>query len=441
MNGTAAAVAAAPPAVGAMAQQVQAGEAPPTQQQQPPTAAAILDGDAAEDGGQAAGGFAPAGGDKRGPSSSVPTRAVVVRVRGLPFSAQDRDVRGFFEGLGVKDTVFTLTPNGRPTGEAFVEFAANVTLASVLSFQKASLGRRYIEIFKSSHKELVDAARSLPANSQLGGGLGGGAAGPGGHKGTGSGGLMGASSHGGGAHGGHGGGVMMSGGMMGGGLQQGGMKKQMILQTAPKGTVLKLRGLPYTTEERDVRGFFSDFKVLAVCLMTRPEREGRLGTCNGVAYVQFATPGEAESARLRKHKAMMGSRYIECMTHTHKQEVGVGMGAGVGVGPGVGVGVGVGMEMGMAPLQPPPPQTQPPPPMEQQPMEPPQAQAQPQPPPPQLEHPQQQQPQQPPQEGAGQNQGEATGAFQSSLFSHGGWFQQQTNSQQNIPPGYGWTIW
>ena len=52
--------------------------------------------------------------------------------------------------------------------------------------------------------------------------------------------------------------------------------------------------------------------------MTRPEREGRLGTCNGVAYVQFLNAQEAEVARQSKHKEMMGNRYIECMTHIPK---------------------------------------------------------------------------------------------------------------------------
>ncbi|QDZ20594.1 splicing ribonucleoprotein [Chloropicon primus] len=240
-------------------------------------------------------------------SNGQQVRPVVVRVRGLPFSAQERDVRGFFEGQPVKDIVFTLTPNGRPTGEAFVEFMGNVLMQNVLSFQKQMLGKRYIEIFKATKQEFLEVASSLPGyksqNSFQQGVQGGQAA----QYQAAAGGAPGAQTQ------------YLSG------LGVNKVKhvnnitgKTRMLSNAPKGTVLKLRGLPYTTEEKDIRAFFTEYGVLGVVLMTRPEREGRLGTCNGVAYVQFSSSQEAEVARQTKHKEMMGNRYIECMTHIPK---------------------------------------------------------------------------------------------------------------------------
>lgn len=261
-----------------------------------------------------------AGGNAQAAASQPGGRPVVVRVRGLPFSAQDRDVRGFFEGLAVRDTVFTLTPNGRPTGEAFVEFAGTVQLQNALAFQKQMLGKRYIEIFKATKQEFLEAARSLPgslkqanasaatggafaqaqgapqAQYQAAAAVGAGAGQPASPHPTYLQGLKGAS-------------VKHVNNITG---------KTRMLSSAPKGTVLKLRGLPYTTEEKDIRTFFAEYGVLGVVLMTRPEREGRLGTCNGVAYVQFLNAQEAEVARQSKHKEMMGNRYIECMTHIPK---------------------------------------------------------------------------------------------------------------------------
>jgi RNA recognition motif-containing protein len=252
-------------------------------------------------------------------SAMANNRPVIVRVRGLPFSAQERDVRGFFDGLSVKEIVFTLTPNGRPTGEAFVEFMENVLLQNVLAFHKQMLGKRYIEIFKASKQELVEAARSLPGyhhkaqysqNQTAGKAMQGGHGYPAGSMSS-----------------------MASGQSMSqrDQVQSSSIAnvnkskhvnnitgKTRMLSNAPKGTVLKLRGLPYTTEESDIRSFFSDYMVLGVVLMTRPEREGRLGTCNGVAYVQFNGAQEAEGARQQKHKEVMGNRYIECMTHIPK---------------------------------------------------------------------------------------------------------------------------
>ena len=252
-------------------------------------------------------------------------RPVIVRVRGLPFSAQERDVRGFFDGLGVKEIVFTLTPNGRPTGEAFVEFMENVLLQNVLSFQKQMLGKRYIEIFKASKQELVEAARSLPGyhhKAQYSQSQAAGKAAMQQPYPTNSSMTSAAAAS------------AVSGQQSQSQLQNNQnliaanvnkskhvnniTGKTRMLSNAPKGTVLKLRGLPYTTEESDIRSFFSDYTVLGVVLMTRPEREGRLGTCNGVAYVQFSGAQEAESARQKKHKEVMGNRYIECMTHIPK---------------------------------------------------------------------------------------------------------------------------
>lgn len=49
-----------------------------------------------------------------------------------------------------------------------------------------------------------------------------------------------------------------------------------------------------------------------VHLETRNDHPGqRTGT--GIAYVQFASPEEAERARHSRHKQMLGPRYIECM--------------------------------------------------------------------------------------------------------------------------------
>lgn len=51
----------------------------------------------------------------------------VVRLRGLPYTATEADVRGFMDGVQLSDNpdciVFAHAPNGRPTGEAFVELA------------------------------------------------------------------------------------------------------------------------------------------------------------------------------------------------------------------------------------------------------------------------------------------------------------------------------
>ena len=82
----------------------------------------------------------------------------VVRLRGLPFTASLTDVLQFFTGLDIvrspPGVVFTCTPDGRPSGEAYVEFMTAAAQQSALQRHKQQLGNRYIELFPSSKGDL-----------------------------------------------------------------------------------------------------------------------------------------------------------------------------------------------------------------------------------------------------------------------------------------------
>ncbi|XP_076594405.1 epithelial splicing regulatory protein 1 isoform X1 [Chaetodon auriga] len=90
---------------------------------------------------------------------------IIVRMRGLPFTATHEQVLTFFspgEGLkemcpvsGGKDGIlFVRYPDGRPTGDAFVLFACEEHAQCALRKHKEILGRRYIELFKSTAAEV-----------------------------------------------------------------------------------------------------------------------------------------------------------------------------------------------------------------------------------------------------------------------------------------------
>ncbi|XP_042238449.1 heterogeneous nuclear ribonucleoprotein H2-like isoform X2 [Homarus americanus] len=82
----------------------------------------------------------------------------VVRVRGLPWSATVEDVVKFFDGVNIKNgrdgVHLTLSREGRPSGEAYVEVSSeeDVTLAEKKHNQH--MGRRYIEVFKAKKSEM-----------------------------------------------------------------------------------------------------------------------------------------------------------------------------------------------------------------------------------------------------------------------------------------------
>ena len=84
---------------------------------------------------------------------------VIIRMRGLPFTATPQDVLGF---LGAESPVtdategllFVKYPDGRPTGDAFVLFACEEYAQNALKKHKQILGKRYIELFRSTAAEV-----------------------------------------------------------------------------------------------------------------------------------------------------------------------------------------------------------------------------------------------------------------------------------------------
>ncbi|XP_042513676.1 heterogeneous nuclear ribonucleoprotein F-like [Macadamia integrifolia] len=83
----------------------------------------------------------------------------VLRLRGLPFSAGKDDIMEFFKDFMLsEDSIhITLNMDGRPTGEAFVEFANPEDSKAAMAKDRMTLGSRYIELFPSSNEELDEA--------------------------------------------------------------------------------------------------------------------------------------------------------------------------------------------------------------------------------------------------------------------------------------------
>ncbi|XP_052185262.1 uncharacterized protein LOC127796896 [Diospyros lotus] len=83
----------------------------------------------------------------------------VLRMRGLPFSAGKDDIIEFFKDfeLGEDSIHLTFNSEGRPTGEAFVEFECAEDSKAAMGKDRMTLGSRYIELFPSSLKELNEA--------------------------------------------------------------------------------------------------------------------------------------------------------------------------------------------------------------------------------------------------------------------------------------------
>lgn len=79
-----------------------------------------------------------------------------VRLRGIPFDCNKNDIAKFFSGLEIvpRGIIIACNKVGRRTGEAYVRFKNKEMADKALDKDRQSLGRRYIEIFKSSLKEM-----------------------------------------------------------------------------------------------------------------------------------------------------------------------------------------------------------------------------------------------------------------------------------------------
>uniref|UniRef100_A0A3P8RR79 Epithelial splicing regulatory protein 1 n=1 Tax=Amphiprion percula TaxID=161767 RepID=A0A3P8RR79_AMPPE len=208
---------------------------------------------------------------------------IIVRMRGLPFTATPEQVLAFFcPGDGVKEMcpvsggkdgiLFVRYPDGRPTGDAFVLFACEEHAQCALRKHKEILGKRYIELFKSTAAEVqqvlnrYSSAPLIPIAPA----------------------------------------PLVS------------MLPTMSLLPPPGGVrdCLRLRGLPYTASIEDILTFLGEFthdiRPHGVHMVLNQQ-----GRPSGDCFIQMTSAERALQASQRLHKHMMSSqrsansRYVE----------------------------------------------------------------------------------------------------------------------------------
>ncbi|XP_023015742.1 heterogeneous nuclear ribonucleoprotein H [Leptinotarsa decemlineata] len=82
----------------------------------------------------------------------------IAKLRGLPWSATIDDIINFFEDCkilnGKNGVHMTTSREGRPSGEAFVEFEDVEDLEAAVQKDREHIGNRYIEVFKVNKAEM-----------------------------------------------------------------------------------------------------------------------------------------------------------------------------------------------------------------------------------------------------------------------------------------------
>ena len=82
----------------------------------------------------------------------------IVRLRGLPYSAQVKDILCLLKDCQVKGeekgVKFAFGVDGRPSGEAFVELCTAEDVEKALAHSHEHMGRRYVEVFRANRSQL-----------------------------------------------------------------------------------------------------------------------------------------------------------------------------------------------------------------------------------------------------------------------------------------------
>uniref|UniRef100_A0A096MDL0 RNA binding motif protein 12 n=1 Tax=Poecilia formosa TaxID=48698 RepID=A0A096MDL0_POEFO len=110
----------------------------------------------------------PGGRDQRERSRSPHRQEFCVYLKGLPYEANKRQIKEFFNNLAiVEDSVFiSYGPNGRATGEGFLEFKSEQDYKTGLGAHMQYMGSRFIQVHPISRKgmlEKIDAIRKREA--------------------------------------------------------------------------------------------------------------------------------------------------------------------------------------------------------------------------------------------------------------------------------------
>ncbi|NP_001085008.1 heterogeneous nuclear ribonucleoprotein H1 S homeolog [Xenopus laevis] len=102
-------------------------------------------------------------------STSECSDGFVVKVRGLPWSCSHDEIENFFSeskiANGLSGVHFIYTREGRPSGEAFVEFETEDDLQLAVKKDRATMAHRYVEVFKSNSVEMDWVLKHTGPNS------------------------------------------------------------------------------------------------------------------------------------------------------------------------------------------------------------------------------------------------------------------------------------
>ncbi|XP_023379241.1 epithelial splicing regulatory protein 2 isoform X4 [Pteropus medius] len=211
---------------------------------------------------------------------------VILRLRGLPFSAGPADVLGFLGPEcpvtgGADGLLFVRHPDGRPTGDAFALFACEELAQAALRRHKGMLGKRYIELFRSTAAEVQQVLNRYASSPLL---------------------------------------PTLTAPLL---------PIPFPLAAGTGRDCVRLRGLPYTATIEDILSFLgeaaADIRPHGVHMVLNQQ-----GRPSGDAFIQMTSAERAIAAAQRCHKKVMKERYVEVVPCSTEEMSRVLMGGTLG---------------------------------------------------------------------------------------------------------------
>ncbi|XP_078213631.1 epithelial splicing regulatory protein 2 isoform X6 [Callithrix jacchus] len=211
---------------------------------------------------------------------------VILRLRGLPFSAGPTDVLGFLGPEcpvtgGAEGLLFVRHPDGRPTGDAFALFACEELAQAALRRHKGMLGKRYIELFRSTAAEVQQVLNRYASGPLL---------------------------------------PTLTAPLL---------PIPFALAAGTGRDCVRLRGLPYTATIEDILSFLgeaaADIQPHGVHMVLNQQ-----GRPSGDAFIQMTSAERALAAAQRCHKKVMKERYVEVVPCSTEEMSRVLMGGTLG---------------------------------------------------------------------------------------------------------------
>ncbi|CAL8328356.1 unnamed protein product [Arctogadus glacialis] len=194
-------------------------------------------------------------------SETAKNEVYIVHAKGLPWACTAEDVLQFFSECRIRDGVkgihLTLNRQGKPNGQAFVEMEHEEDVSKALEKHRQYLGMRYVEVYEVSDGEaetILKTSASQPAPS-------------------------------------------------------------VAPSVASSDGVVRIRGLPFSSNEYDIQTFFSGLDIVEDGVTIVRDLKGRN---SGEAFVRFASQDMADEA-LQRDRGHIGNRYIEVFASASSQ--------------------------------------------------------------------------------------------------------------------------